>query len=335
MYSYFYCVIYNHQILSAKSKLKMNFPPFIVLKILIVSEVSKQSVYKMCIVDTPDGCRLDEIDMIDMLNAQERVSLSKSPGLKCDTNVGFGRFNVTTWSQANKCSTSTPKAFSCEITLKPSCKSRKQLDVGFDMPKFFDFLRLFNCRFLVRIANVKGIGLELFNDWTDLVPSTTYGSDLIDALEFRNVRFDFYLGKQRVRSCHDLVRANLTQPNILQVAPYDGLDNVLMLNCEFKYAVCPLIFNETIIEHLQIYGLFNSIFKKSFLRFTNDESFEAMYTTVRNLGLFNLYEMSLNLELLNPYVFHKLKFIYIGGDLLAIDPSIFHKLQRYCNLNAT
>lgn len=285
--------------------------------------------YKYSICKPPDQCRIDRISNIDTLGADEFVSRSKLDALNCDVNRGFARYNASEW-ETTRDNCSNPINLNCFISLKPPGHERTLLKPSFGLPRFLDFLRQQSCRFDVRIINVKGINLDLFDEWKDdLAQNPNYALDVFGSLELVNVGFDFYAGNKIMRSCQDLIDANLTEPrSIFQLSPIDEFEDVLLFKCELKRAICPLIFNNLYTYKLRISGTIDSYFKTNYMRFTN-ETFKFMDAAVRSLEFSKTNGVKLDLNTLNPQVFWRVTNINIVGEVRYIDANIFGHLKRY------
>lgn len=313
----------------------IKLPNIIILVILLANHTEQQSqlIFNIC-KTAINECQFDKIDNIDMIGLDEKVSYYKLNGLICDLSTGFNKFNATIFEKiTNNCSQISLS--NCIISLKPFSISgrHKIFNRNFGFQKFLDFMRFYGCRFLVRVSNLKGIGLDLFDNWDDLLPNPKYDLDMIGAFEFVNIRIDFYVGKRRIHKCQELIDANLTRPrSAFQVSTYEGLKDLLFFGCQFKHVMCPLVFNGANVENMRFHGVFNTLFKRNYPRFTT-ERYDELDVTVRGLEIFKTYGLVLDSIMLNPQIFRKVEYILVEGGLLLIDTKIFSYMKRYKRFN--
>ena len=91
-----------------------------------------------------------------------------------------------------------------------------------------------------------------------------------------------------------------------------------LLNCEYKFKLCPLLFNNTWINELSLDGLTNTFYKKNILEFEN-QTFNSLNSTIFLINIYKSENVDLDLNFLNPSVFKYLNEIY----LFSFEKSLF------------
>jgi len=234
-----------------------------------------------------------------------------------------------------------PKNESCdimdtniEIILKWNKNEFSILDSTFNISNFLHFMDYFLYYVYVDIMNLRGFDINLIGGNFLSASLIQYSSVMIpnswiESLKIANSDVSFYIGKEKIKSCQDFHDKNVSSINsIFQIKQYDGIISFLLINCEFKEKVCPLVFNNSVISSLIINNLANTFFKKNLLQFDNS-LFNRVNSHIDALILDNVQNIDLDTNLLNPSVFKSIISLTVYGDVNSVKNYLF---DQYLNL---
>lgn len=179
---------------------------------------------------------------------------------------------------------------------------------------FFDFSG-------IQIWSAKGFDLELYQDIRNII---------ILYVECFGCRLEFYSNHKRINSCEDMRKLNRSNISSLFQLSYNY--NIYILrNCEFKQIICPLVFMNVKLREFMITDIVDTFYKKNVLTFDylpEDQS-SSLNSNIWELLLYNVYNINLDMKILNPAVFKMTELITIqSGSLNSIDKEIFNKLEN-------
>lgn len=286
----------------------------------------------------PKTCTYKQFDVINALWNEEFISQYWWIGISCQINDFFSQFNTSSWTR-NNCK--FPSMLRCYLNLFSPPYKRYILDKSFGFENFFlGFALKTGCEFGVRVSNTRGLGVNFFKkeiiqynrnkSSNQFFINSRFRKDLATKIEFVKTRMDFYIEEKHLKTCQDFSDSNISHPmTIFNIAPMNGFNNAVFIRCEFKNPICPLVFKNVSIEKIFFYGMINSFYKTSYIRFTNDTNrISDLDSYVRKIYLFSCENLHLDIDFLNPLVFEKLRYINIYNSVRKINPLIFEKLKK-------
>lgn len=165
----------------------------------------------------------------------------------------------------------------------------------------------------VHFWNLKGFDLNFLGKHSKSMHKTHFTD-----IQLAKLRLDFYHNKKKINSCEDILNSNITyiksifqvRSNHIKVKNDDYKISFTLRNVEFKENICPLVFNNSIINNLVLIDVTDTFYKKNVLSFTN-ETFGYLESDIKKLQLHKVQNINLDLKLLNPWVFNKTKTFFI------------------------
>lgn len=160
----------------------------------------------------PKKCSFNSFAYFDIPWGAEIFSTNIDYGIRCclgDYSNRWTNYNCSKYYLSD-----------CLIELKPPSKKKLALiDKRFHSNGFFEFLRSFDCLFLLRLTNLAGIGI-------DTIKTTRNDIYTVDSIELVKTQLRFYFGQIEIKSCLDL--ANIT--NLAQIGTIFQLNSTKVLD---------------------------------------------------------------------------------------------------------
>ena len=188
------------------------------------------------------------------------------------------------------------------------------------------YTRYFHRDVTLSMAKLKGFEVNLMND---NVKSSIIRTAKIKDIILTTSGLNFYIDGKLVKNCQDLKlnepNGNLTIRSIFQIERVNNRE-VIFDSCQFKQAVCPLVFKKTYIDWLYIVGMIDTFYKRNVLAFTTD-SFADLDAFVQNVEISKAQNIRLDQRLFNPSVFRYVKRINVGGFVDSVSAGLFRSLE--------
>ena len=173
----------------------------------------------------------------------------------------------------------------------------------------------------IQLLNLKGFDVNLTSE-NDSIRKIGLGFQI----SVENCQLDFYHKKKKINSCPDFFDSNITE--IQTIFQTHGMTSVVLLKVEYKQKTCPIVFNNSRMQYLDIDGLVDTFYKKNVISFSN-ENYTKLNSMINWLRLENLVNINLDLNILHPSVFNNTEYITINGfSLNKIDGDIFVHLKN-------
>jgi hypothetical protein len=147
---------------------------------------------------------------------------------------------------------------------------------------------------------------------------------------------DFYLNRSVIdRSCEDIKNIEEIPEYIFKsFLPCDGcLNDFTFYNCEYKTKICPLYLNAySRSTSLRFIGIQNTFYKSNFPRFQKILNFSFNSSNDSNmivlLDLMNMQNIELNSDILNEFLFSRIEFLRLFGDIVSIEKGLLKSFKR-------
>ena len=280
-------------------------------------------------------CQLTKVNTIIDASGIERIASKDTLGLQCDIHEGFSfTFNYSEIINKPDCIFHTPFKIMVELRW-PKGEEKSILEDGLNITNLIRMISHF-AEISINLVNVKRFGCNIAN--FNKIAAWKYK---IRNVFCYNCKLEFYTNGKTLRTCEDFIEANVTNiQSIFQIRGYNIISTILygdikeyytnftFINADFKHSICPLVFNNSHIDTLQLIGLVNSFYKKYLLSFSNHTFQNFTSNSMKKLQLDKVENIDLNNDLLNPTVFKNLESIFIFGMINIIDEGIFNNLKQ-------
>lgn len=230
--------------------------------------------------------------------------------MKCDHfNEKFDEDNYT---RNGLCLPTNGLVFKYSLYIQPNSAKAKILDNSFDLHKVFTHInRTFITTYQLYFTNVKGFSYDLAMNV----------NNLFIYINFYDSEFRFYNGEnQLIKSCDDYIAPNLSK-NFIVKSRLMPVPSFTFSNSRFRDPICPLVFANTTISELLFKDLVKSYYKTNYIRFVN-ESFQ-LDSYIDLLSIVNLYNLDIDLSLVNREVFKNTPKFYFDGVINSIQTDFF------------
>jgi hypothetical protein len=176
----------------------------------------------------------------------------------------------------------------------------------------------------VRLINLKGIDVNIVEFMF------LWQESAISILDLTNCRLEFYQNKKKLNSCQDNVDLNITEiQSVFQFNPYE----IILRNVEYKRAICPIVFKNSMILIFPIIFLSDTFYKRNVLQFSND-TFTDLNSYILFVSLIHIQNINIDLNLIHPSVFKNLEELEIKeGWLNSINGDVFKHLAYFQKLS--
>ena len=282
----------------------------------------------------PSICQTQKVNRLIDASGRDKMLSKDRIGLKCDMVEGFS-FPY----YKNEC------IFKADAIIELRWPKSNTHDSIFDASlkawNLFDLEWFIHREFSLNLVNAKGFGC--FADINDM-KKMNYWS--IKDILLINSKLEFYdINHKRLNTCNDFIESNVTIiQSIFQMYRvswysvyneyyftyeyyyYKDYLNVTIISSDLKQPLCPLVFNDSWIDMLQLIGLVDSFYKYNVLSFSN-HTFKNFTSSVKRLELDKVENINLDFNLLNPEVFNNITTIHIFGSINRIEESIFKPFQ--------
>ena len=224
-------------------------------------------------------------------------------------------------------------SFNRNNLINKSCQFRiyesNQLDIfsddGLILNKNFDLNNMFqlssrpNIRFL-NVHNLKGIDMNSIN------LQIQFNNSNIKILQLVYIKFLFYHDNNLIDNCDQIVSNNKS------ISLFKNLNVYLIIDVT-KYigTMCPLVFQDSFIEHLSLSDFTNSGIIKNYLKVEKNFETKHLNSSIIQLTLNRLYRIDLNIELLN--VFDSIQILNLKGRLQSIQFDLFKNFDNLKSIN--
>ena len=264
----------------------------------------------------PKGCKINDIYLQMNYMAHEKTSV-EMPGILCD--IRFEEFEFTFPMPSPLL-----ESESClinDVMYKEAIEFRFHSDFilskQFNITNLLRYSEYFQKYIDVNFVNLKGFELDMINQHS-------FEKHAIDVFNCVKCKMDFYKNGRLVKTCEDI---NDSIWSLFQIRR-DGLraQSLVLLDSQFKTALCPLVFMNSYIPYIYITGLANTFYKRNILAFEN-RTFEDLNSTIKQMGLIKIENINIDSNLLNPSVFQNLEYISFNGPVNTIDGNLLNRLQ--------
>ena len=292
-------------------------------------------IYFICLIyisfgqelsDMPTSCKLTQVKMIADMNQNEN-SFWNMRAIKCDVNKFF-KFDFNKKSLFHKinpnCSINSNFNL-CESDNNLHLEWPKNeliiLDKNFNISQMINFVRLFKYSMEIYFNNLNGIDINLMDDNNSLTIETkrVFRADLY------NCQLDFYIDKKLIKSCSDILMSGKSVVSIFQIERFFRM--LVLAFIKYKTTLCPLVFNNTKLNHININSLANTFYKTNVMKFSK-ETLEYIDVRIDRLQMHYIEYIDLDIEFLNPYVFKETSEIIVTGSVNIISNDLFVRLSN-------
>ena len=207
-----------------------------------------------------------------------------------------------------------------------SNKKQITLDNNFNISNLIRYLDYFNGDSAIHFINLKGIELNLSENNKSLIKKNK--TKFLTILCFA-CKMNFYSNGKLIKSCGDILESNSAVMSLFQIRVIAG-KRISLVNNEYQIDLCPLVFKNAEIQIMVLEGLVDSFYKRNSLKFTS-EVFNDLNSTINDLHLNKVENIKLDLKILHPSVFTKLRRVYVYGPIKSIDKNLFAMLPYLSN----
>ena len=165
----------------------------------------------------------------------------------------------------------------------------------------------------VLLKNFKGFDINAF----DAVSTTRYRYPI---LKLFDNRLDLYASNKKIQTCKDYIDNNSGNVSLFQA--FKPLSGITLSKVYFSNSICPLIFNNSIIERFEITNLIDTFYKTSLIRFENS-NFSTLNSDISYLFLLDIEKINIDSNVLKPQLFHNVKMFYFFGEIKSIQSNLF------------
>lgn len=282
-------------------KFRQNGEMFMFLMVLLIFKRAR--TIQAC--QLPHGLDFHAVHKINDIHRNQFMSYLDENGLLLDVPDSQYRFDLRGWIAANKSNSCNESHFDNYVHIRFPKDSI--LNKRFNLQGLMTFLLHYEKFFRIYLANLQAIELDLGitqnSSNTKLTPNHyNYRMNLY------NTRFDFRINGHPVKTCKQMMDANLTKPrSIFQITPNHEFVEMLWLNPRFIRPLCPLMFWHARLHPLVITGMVYSFYKSNFLSFTNETKNYHIYSSISVVQFFKCENIQVDEKLLNPLIFSSLK----------------------------
>ena len=265
--------------------------------------------------ELPIGCEANEIHY--EINYYEKTSIPIQ-GILCkvqDENFHF------------QYSKPSPLIDKCRIHERPEKQTieirfHRDLILGkwFNITNMLNYGEFFHENINHNYVNLKGFELDIIdNKEQSLSYLTTSYFYYFSCLK---CRIEFYSNNRPIKTCQDIIDFN---PNnnlirsLFQFSNYMYGPIMTLYDPQFKTTICPLIFKYSYFYIINMIGLIDTFYKRSFLTIEN-QIFDDLESTIWKLEM-HAENINIDSSLLNPSVFQKTIEIKFNGKFNTIDGS--------------
>lgn len=200
------------------------------------------------------------------------------------------------------------------------------LDASFDVEQAFTLTRTLFGWYFIYFANLKGLAI-------DMPPRThlerIYSQRL--AIDIYSSRFVFYQnGSEIKKGCESLLNTATKKSIINLISPQNILEKLNLRKLEFKYPICPVIFNNTYIKLLLVSHLVDTFYRRNVLSFDKNNNnnnshnnFSSYFIVISDLYLPYVLNIDLNEALVDPSVFKFTRSMTFSGEIASIREGLF------------
>lgn len=287
----------------------------------------------------PIGCSFRNINPLSYFYLDNYMLNKPEPGIRCNIRKTNYKFEYDSWlSTITKISTQCKKWKTHKAFFELKLPVGLTLNDHFNLAGFSDFILYFQNlqnffkgqNLKIKLTNLGRFDVSFHPSYQLLVRNY---ENIAYNLEIHRSRFEFVVNNKPIRTCRDLIDANVTWPHsMFNLIPGAKILNMFIVRTNFgqRTPICPLIFKNANIKNLFIWDMVNSFYKKNLLTFTvgpgNDSIDETLNSNIDLIHFMRTENIELNLKLLNPSVFTELKSIVCHESVAKIDPKIFPHL---------
>lgn len=156
---------------------------------------------------------------------------------------------------------------------------------------------------------------------------TIYDNLAFYTIQISNSRLKFYYNMRKIGSCQDIIDFNITRIQSI----FQTISNFFILrNLDQKQStICPLVLNNTNIVYFALTDSTDTFYKRNILSFSNDNFQQQLKSNIKSIELYNVENINLDSNLINPSVFNSTTLMEIvSGSLNSINGEIFKNLSR-------
>lgn len=232
-------------------------------------------------------------------------------GLRLDVPMPTYRFDLDSWltlNQFNSCFSELNNFVNVRFP------KRYSLSTNFNLSGLVQFLLLFDGYFQIYLTNLAAIEIDAGINYENSSDAEFDSSVRYSRIDLFNSRLDFKLNGRPVKTCQQLIDANLAEPkSLFQISPNKTYIRMAMINQIFIRPLCPLLFRHARISTLGLSSIINTFYKRNVLSFTNNE-FQEDYldSSIIYLNIHRSENIEVDEKFLNPSVFAQLKSNYLN-----------------------
>ena len=279
--------------------------------------------------ELPIGCEVNDIHY--EINFYEKTAI-QIQGILCNVRDENFQFNF---------SMPSPLIDRCQIyneLEKQTIEIRFHKDFifgkWFNIKNMLNFGRLFKQNFNFNFVNLKGFELDIIdNNFNKSLRNLT--ADYFYYFKCIKCTIAFYSNDRLIKTCQDITDANrimsLFQFSCFLEHPEIGNLGIIMslYDPQFKTAICPLFFNNSLFYNLNIIGFTDTFYKRNVLTFEN-RIFDDLNSTINVLQIY-VENINIDSNLMNPSVFQRTEILKLFGKVKTIDGRSLNLLKSlYC-----
>ena len=168
----------------------------------------------------------------------------------------------------------------------------------------------------VKLINLKGFDVNLALEF--------FNCRLV--LEFHDVNFDFYSREKKIiRTCEEYKSSLESPKSFIFHSNTTKQFKVFLANSQYRTPVCPLVFENTRLDELEINNLVKSYYKQNVIRFLKVN--QSIKSNIRTQQFVNFYGLDLNKELINQEIFEKTSEFLFDGVINSIQTDLFKSFK--------
>lgn len=277
----------------------------------------------------PKACQLRSINFLLDINANRKF-YSKIKGIGCDIDDRF-RFDfddeLLRFNKTGSC-TRINKRSEDQIELKWPKNSVRVFDGNFNVPKLMEYMEIFQHYIGVHIENAIGFEVDMLNGQN--LSRSIISNRKIRFVSISNARMIFYQNNSQVENCQDLTATtsirSIFQFRLEILKPTRPIVYELKLNnCQYKKKLCPLLFRNSRFDVVYVNNIIDTFYTTNILKFSN-ENFTNLNSSIVQIFFYNVVNINLNEEIINPSVFSQLRYLGFYGSVNSISPTLFDHL---------
>lgn len=151
--------------------------------------------------------------------------------------------------------------------------------------------------------------------------SSKYVDQIVWNFQFIDSRLEFFANNKLIKSCEEYLKSK-------QISLFQTIKNIARLamhTVRFKTPVCPLVFNNSIIDRFEISNLVETFFHKNVIKFLNLDV--KISSSIYSLSLRNSKNIHIDSSLLHEHIFSYIHRIHLYGEIRSIQVDLFSNFK--------